>query len=369
MKGLPESFDIARRAGLILYFPLKADYEQNFDDVYRGYQNDYGLLKKELFQYRFRCENRWSQEKCRLGLPKPTARTSFSKYMRIAHGLDFIEMQKIQDGWILKPTPSTHIINIIWKLDQLEKKSYFELSTSMKLFFVFNLFKKDSLFIVPILKSLNEVEVSAHTGLINKQFLMNCANNMFNFSSNSFDMNLKPEEVQSYVKKLKFFELNQYKISTADGPTRGFLHLIEPRIHWLIDLLLIDNDQFCKNGIIKPAKFLLDFLDNPTVNYDDLMDDYNKYLFNSNLTDNLNDVQNQFAMYDSIDIALNELKFYYPKLVPLNPTLDLIQIISSARRDTFISSKNILENLNQKYTILRDWDPREGFIDLSSIKG
>lgn len=369
MNGLPESFDIAKRVFLFFYFPLKSDYEKTFDDVYQIYQNDYFMLKNELMQYRYQCENQWSQEKCRLGLPNPNARISFSKYMRIAHGLDYIEMQKIQDGWILKPTPSTHIINIISKLDQFKKNSCFELSTSLKLFFVYNLLKKDALFIIPILKSLNEVEVSVQTGLKNNDFLMKCANNLFNFSSNSFEMNsLRSEEIQSYIKKLKFFELNQNKISIRDRPTRGFLHLIEPRIHWFIDLLLIDNNQFCKNGTIKPANFLLDFLDTPNIQYEDLMANYNEYLFNQNSTDYSNNIQNQYTLDYSIDIAINELKFYYPKLIPLNPAITLIQIICSAQADKFVTSKKILERLNQRYTILRDWNPREGFLDLSSIE-
>ena len=290
--------------------------------------------------------------------------------MRIAHGLDFIEMQKIQDGWISKPTPSTHIINILCKLNKAEKKSHFELSKSLKLFFLHNLLKKDALFIIPILKSLNEAEVSSQTGIINNEFLSICAKNLFDFSSNSFEMNfLKPVEVQSYVKRLKFFELNQYKISSNDKPTRGFLHMMEPRIHWLIDLLLIDNNQFCKNAIIKPANFLLKYFDNPNFQYEDLMTNYYAYLLTLESSNNsIISSDNYEDDNNSITLAINELKNYYPKLIPLNTTIDLIQIISSIQEDIFVPASKILENLTKTYTILRDWNPKEGFIDISSIK-
>jgi hypothetical protein len=180
---------------------------------------------------------------------------------------------------------------------------------------------------------------------------------------------LKPVEVQSYVKRLKFFELNQYKISSNDKPTRGFLHMMEPRIHWLIDLLLIDNNQFCKNAIIKPANFLLKYFDNPNFQYEDLMTNYYAYLLTLESSNNsIISSDNYEDDNNSITLAINELKNYYPKLIPLNTTIDLIQIISSIQEDIFVPASKILENLTKTYTILRDWNPKEGFIDISSIK-
>jgi hypothetical protein len=289
--------------------------------------------------------------------------------MRVAHGMNLIEMKRTQDSWVLNPTSMTYIIKILSKIYQAYDISFFELSIPIKLFFTDNLLKRDAIFTIPILKSLKEVEVSSQTGFLNKEFLEACANNLFNFSSDIFNTELiEDDAARSYVKRLKFLERNQIRLKNKNIPTRGFLHIIEPRIHWFIDLILIDYYLFCEEGQIRPFKFLFGPIDQPiNQQHEILMEKYFDYLLSLNEINAPLYSQNKKTLDEIIDLAIEELRKYYPKLIPLESAITLIQIMGSITTSKYIMSKNIFNKLTEKYVILRDWKPMEGFLDVGSI--
>jgi hypothetical protein len=175
---------------------------------------------------------------------------------------------------------------------------------------------------------------------------------------------MKPQEARIQIKRLNFFQENQSRLENNNEPTRGFLHIIEPRIHWLIDLLLINNSVFCQDGKIQPADFLSNSFNYTKNNQEMIITKYFDYLLSLKGTDNRYQNNISISFDETIEYAIGELKKYYPRLVPLESAVLLIQILESTKSGKFIPSDDILQKLKQKYTILRDWNEEEGFLDV-----
>ena len=369
MLGLPETFDMAKRLGLILYFPLNTDREKSFNDIFLKYSSDFDWIQNDFKRYRSDCFNPWSQNKCRLGQPQISSKTSFSKYMRVAHGMNLISMEKKHDSWNIETTDLTHVVNILKNADQKYKFSFFELNTKLKFFMFKNLLNLDGIFLLPILKSLDETDVSSSTGFLNKEFLTVCSINLSeNFLNTLNTEHLKPQEARIQIKRLNFFEENRKRLESNQEPTRGFLHLIEPRVHWLIDLLLMDHLSFCQEGRIKPAKFLLNSFNFSKKDQELLIKKYFEYLMDLQIEKTLNKEEYQRNLDNTIEYAIGELKKYYSRLIPLDTIVILIQTIGSTNSGIFIPSDEILIRLKEKYSILRDWNADEGFLDVNFSK-
>jgi hypothetical protein len=164
-------------------------------------------------------------------------------------------------------------------------------------------------------------------------------------------------------------------VRNGKAPTRGFLHMIEPRIHWLIDLSVIDKIDFFEKGVISPGGSLKN-LDIKMKSFEDYkikkIDIMRQYL-RMIITDNPNaeavpcsfdPILFRSKVEDAIQSTVYTLSSSYTTMIPLDAVIIPSMILSSLSLGELVSEEIIVEEMKKKYTIYRDYLSGPGFLSV-----
>lgn len=294
-----------------------------------------------------------------IGLPNKNSQTSFNKYIRVGYELNFYTLEGLKENWTIKPNSMTLVLQNI----TVNKKNIFELTLRQKLLILYQLLKEDDIFIIPLIRSIFRVPLGTNRWIKDIEFNIEFAKNALSFIKNGCGLGLI-EERDVLQKNINFFERNVQLLISSHKATRGFVQIIEPRIHWLLDLSLIDDFSFFYKGIIKPGYFCNPLRKDITSEEEyqnqkmEVMEKYLEYQISKHLEE-----KQTRDLESIIDESISSFKKVYPTIIPLNAVLKLSFVKISASLGKITSQNEIIELIKNKYAILQDLYSGIDFID------
>lgn len=252
--GLPETFDMAKRIGLLVLVGRlvgRGEGRRTISEqqLLMQYADVHPQLKLALMNYHKGCFQSLSGYSPRSGLPDAKSATSFSKVARVAAGMELIEMMGSQKTRQYRANAITMALVAI--SDSLKVPlATFDLPTPVKGLVTDELLRLDGDLILALYLA---VQQAGREGVKKSQQLYR------DFGLGGIDLLrweleaglFKPSSPMKVIKRVKFLEENLQLLARNLHVKRGFLHMVEPRIHWLIDLDLIDVRFFCTEGLLR----------------------------------------------------------------------------------------------------------------------
>lgn len=375
MPGLPESFDVTKRLGLFVYLAEKAERPINLKSLFSIYCSDFTYLSESIKRYRNYCTNQDAQNKLRTGLVTPKGLTSFVKYLRIGHSLGIFDFSLDQNE--VSPTWTAHVIR------EMPGNSYaphfdFELTRAMKLLFACIMIKKDSDLLTPLATALRIVK--PRCGEVDtKQLRLEYSRSLESLFLKTLERGaLSPVDLTTYVRRYEFFQRNVRLLEEGIEPTRRLKHMIDSRVNWLLDLILVDQCELCYNGLIIPTDFWriletqakLDDLSQSDV-LDQFFEAYKKHLDSQetpfedrNIRDERGNFIRLMSVKETIDMVLRSLGKVYRELVMIEAILLMTWAICNGYGTRYVGSKEILTTIENEYVTYRRKMTGLGFVQV-----
>jgi hypothetical protein len=363
LKSLPESFDMAKRLGLFCWISKNLNGPIAFEELFQKFRASHNVLSSEVknsYSADDKNADLWALQKVRIGLPNSRSKTSFSKYVRVGHGLGILNMERSETLMILKPEWMTYLLREFSN----EQRNTFELTDKEKVLLFTRLLQVDDIFIVPLLKVLSILPLSRNRWIADKEFNSLFAKTVIDYLSTGF-LETISEKPTTLLNKYKFIKHNLSLLEQGEEPTRGFLHMVEPRVHWLIDLGAIDSFAFFNRGEIRSYTSKAEL-----ANYSFLSDDFSTNPLVTTFVEHL--VKDKTPRHASIpkeellpilQSAIQNLREAYPNLVPVEAIVASVFASSAVKFGKTIPYQIILDMIENEFSIYRGYRSGLGFID------
>lgn len=362
MPGLPESFNVAKRVGIFIYIAAKIGEADPIGQIFSKYKSDFGRLKSELEIYSETCLNRFARKKLNSGLISPGGATSFSKYVRMGHGLGFFDFN-LKAG-ILSPNWVTSIVRILIERISREKLNEFKLPDTLKLLATYLLITKDRDLVVPLVNALKRIGPDCRT-INTKSLQLEYARNLESRYLQALNETTSQFELGAYVKRLEFFRKNISLLEENQSATSGLKHMIESRVNWLFDLSLVDEELFCNSGLVKPLDIweCVDFASLGFMQNDRFFKryvDYIKHRFPEGNELFFESSNMRETVHDSVMLLKREPK----ETLMLEPVLLLSWLAINTSKEIYVPFSDILQLIESNYVIYRRKMGGLGFIQI-----
>jgi len=362
MPGLPESFNVAKRVGIFIYIAAKIGEADPIGQVFSKYKSDFASLKSELETYSETCLNRFARKKLNSGLISLEGATSFSKYVRMGHGLGFFDFN-LKAG-IISPNWVTSIVGILIKRIPREKLNEFKLPDTLKLLATYLLIKKDRDLVVPLVNALKRIGPNCRT-INTKSLQLEYAKNLESRYLQALNETTSQLELGAYVKRLEFFRKNISLLEENQSATSGLKHMIDPRVNWLLDLSLVDEELLCNSGLVRPLDIWehVDFASLDFMQNDRFFKRYVDYINRRFPKRNellLESPNIRETVCDSVMLLKKEPK----ETLMVEPVLLLSWLTTNASKEIYVPFSDILQLIESDYMIYRRKMGGLGFIQV-----
>ncbi|HUI01379.1 MAG TPA: hypothetical protein VLX56_07100, partial [Nitrososphaerales archaeon] len=179
-------------------------------------------------------------------------------------------------------------------------------------------------------------------------------------------------EASIVMKRLSLFDSSLRELRAGRLPARGLLHILEPRIHWLIDLVLVDFVAYCDHGELKLSPGL-STADLPTLmseaGLESLVTSHSKYLKKIALSD---DADNPLAggttkhtsFEETLDDSIRLIGESTGRFVPVDIVADRVWYLALASGNAVSRSSIIPMLQNLGYPLFRSRGPSLGYLEL-----
>ena len=371
MLGLRETFDVAKRMALFVYIAVRTTHPLEFMTLLENYRDDHTLLTKGIQEYRSRCSYDPTRKKMQTGVVRIDSVASLNKYVRVAGELGLIDFEYTSsspNSGLLYPNIISDVVGFLYERDESVENGTnynFELSPNMKMLLFYLLLKKDSLYLISLAYAILEFDGSLKIDTVRTKIQHAFAKSLLDSMRFVIQTQIgTPESLELLSERILFVKKNYELLEQNRKPTRGLLHLIDPRIHWFYDLELVDLSELCKNGNVTLSDFWNhgissreEFLHRIISDPDSLF-----YSYARRYSSGMNEPNPMIVIRRHLGI----LSDFYPRLVPLS-ALNILAKIELARKGTRLTEENLITHLQAEGIYLfRGFDGTIQFVE--SIK-
>jgi len=370
LPALPESFDMGKRLGLFVYFATRVDRDSSFSKLAGFFAKDYTIIKTKMASYRSGCMNISALKKARTGLPSPNSLTSIDKVLRMAHGFGLFKYDYHSPSRSINPVDKTFLLKSCFKRFL---PISFELARPTKFILAELLLMQDSDLTLPLLRILRNKALSteaSRTDLL-RDYAEACVHRMELVLKEAA---LSEAEVNTAFKRLRFFESNFEQLEAGGKPSRGLLHMLDPRLHWLIDLLLVDFHAFCEHGMLSTVSLFPDSVfESPIVEKtetESIITHYSYYLRKLPL-DDFNEglvsmpPTNEHTSEGLLKHSIASLAPMFGRLIPIDVVVDRAWSVALSIMKKPPSRSLLNETIYEiGYPTYRDWRSGSGYLEV-----
>ena len=366
MHGLPESFDMGKRLGLFIYFTSKVERNYTSDRLIDAFSKDYMVLRENISTYHSTFSSQIALNKSRVGLPLPSSRTSLDKILRMSYGLGLFNYEYNSPSKAVSPSDMTFLIQSFPEHLSLE----FELFRPFKFILAKRILQKDWDLFVPLLR------ISLRNGLnlnsnLRGQLLSEYAKRCITQMEKALDqVDLSDIEFNLLSNRLDFYYKNLDRINSGISPSRGLIHTMEPRVHWIVDLLFCSFESLSKDGIIKINNNVIEKnlnLARPTESdIQSILSAYAADIRKMPVNDNYQELtlSNENTLQQVITDSIKVLSESLGKFIPVDILVDRVWSILMVFFN--ISQEEIFDKLSSMgLNIYRDWRTENGYVNVA----
>lgn len=313
------------------------------------YKLDLEELRRRLNDYGSDCTNRFARKRLQGGLVSAKGVTSFSKYARMGHWLGFFDFN-LKTG-LINSNSVTKIVSDLIKRFNIER-CQFKLPYILKLLSTYLLIENDKNLIIPLVITLRDT--NANSRIINtREFQLRYIRNIVNTYQQLLSGISSSNEYSALAKRLNFFYKNLNLLENGQPSTRGLLHMIEPRINWLLDLSLTDHNILCNSGGLYPIEAWSDLSLSPheSLKNDTFFKNYLGYIKdkNENLAANFQNMD----VSDIITLSIKILQKDTGEMLLVEDVLLLAWILCNSGDHNYVGLNDVLKIMETDHTIYR----------------
>jgi hypothetical protein len=261
----------------------------------------------------------------------------------MGHWLGFFEFDVKRA--ILQPNWLTRITKELSEKSNFPMFS-FEMPSALKLLSTYLLIERDRNLTLPLVMTIRKLAPSCQK-IETNEFRFEYAKNLTQTYSDILREYSDSVDYPNYVRRYESFKKITERLEGGQEPSRSLEHIIEPRINWLIDLVLIDPDTLCSSGALQPLD-IWDSLD--SVSHKSFDDDafFRKYIdYVLKRFGRLKLPDSRSGPEAAVDLALGIMKKEFGDLVLIDAALIMAWLLHNCAQDHYLTFNEVLQEIER----------------------